>query len=57
MTEDDESGPQEGGEPLPTLPEGPGQPAEGDEGREVRMVDLGLSGIERGGPSTPMKTP
>ena len=45
MTENDESGPQEGGAPLS---EESGQPADGEEGRRVRMVDLGLPGIESG---------
>lgn len=48
MTENDESGPQEGGEPLTTLPEESGQPVEGEEGKGIRMVDFGLPKIERG---------
>ena len=49
MTEHEESGPQEGGEPLPTEPEESALPADGEEGRAVRMVDLGIPGIEKGG--------
>ena len=48
MTENDESGLREGGEPLPDEPEESALPADGEEGREVRMVDLGIPGIERG---------
>ena len=48
MTEDEESGPQEGAEPPTILPEEPGQPADGEEGGGLGVEDLGLPGIERG---------
>lgn len=48
MTEDEKSGPQEGGEPLPTLPKESGQPTEAQDGKGTRMVDFGLPQIERG---------
>ena len=48
MTEDEKSGPREGGEALPNLPEESGQPAQADEGKDVRMVDFGIPHIEKG---------